>query len=96
MATLRGEPVDRPAVSFYEIGGWRLDPDNPEDCYLLLGQLTHSGAQHAAWQQIAGSLPDTRWAYALLAWNTETNPWGSVRRASDGYIAQEAHDLLNV
>ncbi len=32
MATLRGEPVDRPAVSFYEIGGWNIlsqcdDPD---------------------------------------------------------------------
>ncbi|MBN1250197.1 MAG: hypothetical protein JXC32_21210 [Anaerolineae bacterium] len=30
MATLRGEPVDRPPVSFYEIGGWRLDPDDPD------------------------------------------------------------------
>jgi hypothetical protein len=30
MATLRGEPVDRPAVSFYEIGGWNLDPDDPD------------------------------------------------------------------
>ncbi len=30
MATLRGEPVDRPAVSFYEIGGWKLDPDDPD------------------------------------------------------------------
>lgn len=30
LATLRGEPVDRPAVSFYEIGGWRLDPDDPD------------------------------------------------------------------
>ena len=30
MATLRGEPVDRPAVSFYEIGGWRLDPRDPD------------------------------------------------------------------
>lgn len=30
MATLRGEPVDRPAVSFYEIGGWELDPDDPD------------------------------------------------------------------
>ena len=29
MATLRGEPVDRPAVSFYEIGGLPADPDNP-------------------------------------------------------------------
>ena len=31
MATLRGESVDRPAVSFYEIGGWKLDPDDVDD-----------------------------------------------------------------
>ena len=30
MATLRGEPVDRPAVSFYEIGGWQPDKDDPD------------------------------------------------------------------
>ncbi len=30
IATLRGETVDRPAVSFYEIGGWRPDPDDPD------------------------------------------------------------------
>ncbi|MBN1581092.1 MAG: hypothetical protein JXA89_10345 [Anaerolineae bacterium] len=30
MATLRGETVDRPAVSFYEIGGWQPDPDDPD------------------------------------------------------------------
>lgn len=29
-ATLRGEPVDRPAVSFYEIGGWKMQP-TPDD-----------------------------------------------------------------
>ncbi len=29
MATLRGEPVDRPAVSFYEVGGIPMDPDDP-------------------------------------------------------------------
>jgi hypothetical protein len=29
MATLRGEPVDRPAVSFYEINGMDENPDNP-------------------------------------------------------------------
>ncbi len=30
MATLRGKAVDRPAVSFYEIGGWKMrpEPDN--------------------------------------------------------------------
>jgi uroporphyrinogen-III decarboxylase len=30
MATLRGEPVDRPAVSFYEIGGFSIDPGDPD------------------------------------------------------------------
>jgi len=30
MRTVRGEPVDRPAVSFYEIGGWRGNPDDPD------------------------------------------------------------------
>jgi hypothetical protein len=30
MATLRGGPVDRPAVSFYEVGGWTPDPDDPD------------------------------------------------------------------
>lgn len=30
MATLRGEAVDRPPVSFYEIGGWRMDEDGDE------------------------------------------------------------------
>ncbi|MCF7957060.1 MAG: hypothetical protein K9M57_01290 [Phycisphaerae bacterium] len=30
MATLRGEPVDRPAVSFYELNGLDEDYDNPD------------------------------------------------------------------
>ena len=30
MATLQGQPVDRPAVSFYEIGGWRMDPSEDD------------------------------------------------------------------
>ncbi len=29
-ATFRGQPVDRPAVSFYEIGGWKMAPDGDE------------------------------------------------------------------
>ncbi len=31
MATLRGEPVDRPAVNFYEIGGFDVDPSDPDE-----------------------------------------------------------------
>ncbi len=30
MATLRGEPVDRPAVNLYEIGGLAMDPNDPD------------------------------------------------------------------
>ena len=30
MATLSGKPVDRPAVNFYEIGGFKVDPSNPD------------------------------------------------------------------
>lgn len=30
MATLRGDPVDKPAVSFYEIGGFLIDPTDPD------------------------------------------------------------------
>ncbi|HEY3267012.1 MAG TPA: uroporphyrinogen decarboxylase family protein [Armatimonadota bacterium] len=30
MATLRGEAVDRPAVSFYEVGGFTVDPSDPD------------------------------------------------------------------
>lgn len=30
MATLRGQAVDRPAVNFYEVGGFTVDPDDPD------------------------------------------------------------------
>ena len=30
LATLRGGTVDRPPVSFYEIGGLKADPDDPD------------------------------------------------------------------
>jgi len=31
MATLRGGKVDRPPVSFYEIGGFNINPDDPDE-----------------------------------------------------------------
>jgi uroporphyrinogen-III decarboxylase len=31
MATLRGESVDRPAVNFYEVGGFAVDPADPDE-----------------------------------------------------------------
>ncbi len=37
MATLRGEPIDRPPVNFYEIGGWTPDPDDPDPFNVFQG-----------------------------------------------------------
>ena len=31
MSTLRGKEVDRPAVNFYEIGGFQIDPSDPDE-----------------------------------------------------------------
>jgi len=31
MATLCGKPVDRPAVNFYEVGGFQIDPSDPDE-----------------------------------------------------------------
>jgi hypothetical protein len=31
MATLCGRPVDRPAVSFYEVGGFNVNPEDPDE-----------------------------------------------------------------
>lgn len=31
MAILRGEPADRPAVNFYEVGGFAVDPADPDE-----------------------------------------------------------------
>ena len=47
---------------------------------------------HFTRDQVLDELPLAE-AFAYRAWATESNPWASVRRASDGYIAQERHRL---
>ena len=34
LASLRGDAVDRPPVSFYEIDGYRQNPDDPDVCLI--------------------------------------------------------------
>jgi len=50
MATLRGEPVDRPAVNFYEIGGFDIDPSDPDQFNVYNDPswrpLLHLAAEH--------------------------------------------------
>ena len=47
MATLRSEPVDRPAVNFYEIGGFDIDPADP-DPFNIFGNIEASAVENAA------------------------------------------------
>lgn len=58
MATLRGEPVDRPAVSFYEINGLRADPYDPDPFNIY---------NHPSWRpllQLAEEQTDQMWMCA--------------------------------
>jgi len=31
IATMKGEPVDRPALNFYELGGFIVNPDDQDE-----------------------------------------------------------------
>ncbi len=60
IATLRGEPVDRPAVSFYEIGGFSINRDDP-DAYNIYNA--------PSWQPLLDfffPLGDLRWVDSVL------------------------------
>ena len=43
MATLQGKPVDRPAVSFYELNGFDEHPDDPDPFNIF---------SHPSWQPL--------------------------------------------
>jgi len=47
MATLRGEPVDRPALNFYEIGGFQVDPSDPDQFNTSI--TTRLGSRCLSW-----------------------------------------------
>lgn len=49
MATIEGRPVDRPPVSFYELGGWRLNPDDPDPWNIYNG---------SGWRELADLVQD--------------------------------------
>lgn len=63
MATLRGEPVDRPAVCFYEIGGWRPDCDDPDEFNVY---------NHPSWRQLV-ELAETETDIIRFGWPAWTD-----------------------
>lgn len=60
LATLEGRPVDRPPVSFYEIGGWRPDPDDSEPWNIYNGpgwrELIDLAESHTDIMRFAGPM----------------------------------------
>jgi len=50
MATLCGKPVDRPAVNFYEIGGFQIDPSDSDE--FSYGVLTDNVYNDPSWQPL--------------------------------------------
>ena len=55
----------------------------------------HMGAGGAAAvTRVMDELPLNQ-AFAFAAWNMEANPFASVDRVGDGYVAQEAYETMN-
>lgn len=65
LATLRGEPVDRPAVSFYEIGGWKLSPN----------QNDFAVYNHPSWRPLVKLAEEKTDLIRMMGvgWTTDTN-----------------------
>ncbi|MEI6217389.1 MAG: uroporphyrinogen decarboxylase family protein [bacterium] len=60
LATLAGKPVDRTPVSFYEIGGWKADPDDPDPWNIYNGpgwrELVDLAESHSDIMRFAGPI----------------------------------------
>lgn len=72
-ATLKGEPVDRPAVSFHEIGGFLIDPKDP-DPYNIYNSPSWQPLLDMAYNQtdIIRMVSPVR-AQSHLSWNGSSN-----------------------
>jgi len=50
-ATLKGDPVDRPALNLYEIGGFEVDPEDRDDPYNIYNSPSWKELLHIAEEQ---------------------------------------------
>ncbi len=81
MATLRGEPVDRPAISFYEIGGLPMDPTDPDPFNVYNDPSWRSLLQMAEEQTDLIRMRSAVRTHSHEAWDTSGNSSvKSVRR----------------
>jgi hypothetical protein len=78
-ATLDGRSVDRPPVSFYEIGGWRQNPGDPDPWNIYNGpgwrELADLAENHTDIMRFAGPIqhphPDNAWGSFFTTGNWE-------------------------
>ena len=60
LATFAGQPADRPPVNFYEIGGWKANPDNPDPWNIYNGpgwrELVDLAENHTDIMRFAGPI----------------------------------------
>lgn len=94
MATLRGERVDRPAVSFYELNGLDEDPDNPDPfniyahpSWLPLIELTREQSDRIVMRGVAydSVLPDPIDSLSQRETHLRDGSRFTVRRVSAGH-----------
>jgi len=82
MATLTGRPVDRPAVSFYEIGGLVMDPTDPDPFNIY---------RDPSWQPLL-ELAETRTDLIRMRSAVRTHSheaWGADETASSEFFETE-------
>ncbi len=86
MATLRGAPVDRPAVNFYEIGGFDVDPSDPDE-FNVYHDPSWRPLLELAEQR--SDLIRMRSAVRARSWDPQTVTPGGQRTEDGGRSAEE-------
>ena len=102
LKTLKGETVDRPAVSFYEIGGFDINPDDPDEYNVYnhpswrpLLQLAN-GIAHEVRNPLSIILGSIQYLRTIQAqWENEVTEHLNVMAESCGLIESVINELVN-
>lgn len=89
IATLNGQTVDRPAVSFYEIGGFNINPEDPGE-YNIYNSPSWRPLLELAWNStdIIRLVSPVR-ADSHISWSSETSKAGNGDRIQKQKVWEE-------
>jgi len=88
MATLRGEPVDRPAVNLYEIGGLQMNPADPDPFNIYRDASWHPLLELAEHQTDLIRLRSAVRAQSHVAWDRSSPQ--SAQTVRDQFLSTQA------